>query len=235
MQLFYTPDIISNIYQLNEQESKHCIRVLRLKKGDGLFLTDGRGNLFETRLIEDGIRKCMVEIIDKKSEFGKRNYNVHLAVAPTKNINRFEWFLEKVVEIGVDEITPMICEHSERRIVKTERLEKIVVAALKQSLKAYLPKLNETKTFDELINVNQDCEKYIAFCDGNPALLKDVYRKGKDVLIMIGPEGDFSKTEVEMAESKGFIPVSLGKSRLRTETAAIVSCHTIELINETGN
>jgi 16S rRNA (uracil1498-N3)-methyltransferase len=232
MQLFYTPDIKSNAYQLNEQESKHCIRVLRLKNGDGLFLTDGRGNLFETRLIEDGIKKCVVEIIDKKSEFGKRKYNVHLAVAPTKNINRFEWFLEKAVEIGVDEISPLICEHSERRIVKTERLEKIIVSALKQSLKAYLPKLNEAKTFAEFINTNQDREKYIAFCDGNPTLLKDVYRKGKDVLIMIGPEGDFSKTEVEMAELKSFTPVSLGKSRLRTETAAIVSCHTIELINE---
>ncbi len=235
MQLFYTPDIESNVYQLNEQESKHCVRVLRLKKGDSIFLTDGRGNLFETRLIDDGIRKCVVEIIDKKSKFEKRNYYIHLAVAPTKNINRFEWFLEKVVEIGVDEITPIICDHSERRVVKTERLEKIMVSALKQSLKAYLPKLNDTKNFSEIININQDCEKYIAWCDGNPTLLKNIYSKGKEVLILIGPEGDFSKTEVEMAESKGFIPVSLGKSRLRTETAAIVSCHTIELINETGN
>jgi len=232
MQLFFTPDIKSNVYQLNEQESKHCIRVLRLKNGDGIFLTDGRGNLFETRLIEDGIKKCVVEIIDKKIEFGKRNYKVHLAVAPTKNINRYEWFLEKAVEIGVDEISPLICEHSERRIVKTERLEKIIVSALKQSLKAYLPKINEAKPFNEFIKVNRDCEKYITFCEGNPKLLKDVYNKGKDVLIMIGPEGDFSKAEVEMAESKGFIPVSLGKSRLRTETAAIVSCHTIELLNQ---
>ncbi|MBI9037459.1 MAG: 16S rRNA (uracil(1498)-N(3))-methyltransferase [Bacteroidales bacterium] len=232
MQLFYTPDIESNIYQLNEQESKHCVRVLRLKKGDKIFLTDGKGNLFETGLIEDGIKKCIVEIIEKKSEFGKRNYNVHLAVAPTKNINRFEWFLEKAVEIGVDEISPMICEHSERRILKTERLNKIIISALKQSLKTYLPKLNKTKSFSEIINSNRDCEKYIAYCDGNPPFLKDIYLKGKDVLIMIGPEGDFSKAEVEMAASKGIAPISLGKSRLRTETAAIVSCHTIELLNE---
>ena len=232
MQLFYTPDIESNIYQLNEQESKHCVRVLRLKKGDCIFLTNGKGNLFETRLIEDGIKKCVVKIIETKTEFGKRNYNVHLAVAPTKNINRFEWFLEKAVEIGVDEISPIICEHSERRILKTERLDKIIISALKQSLKTYLPKLNKAKSFSEIINTNQDCEKYIAYCEGNPPLLKDIYRKGKDVLIIIGPEGDFSKTEVEMAESQGFTSVSLGKSRLRTETAAIVSCHTIELINE---
>lgn len=231
MHLFYSPDIKSNQYTLPEEESKHCIKVLRLKKGDIIHLSDGIGNLFETVIAEDHPKRCLLEVINVLNEYGKKDFKVHMAVAPTKNINRFEWFLEKATEIGVDEITPLICEHSERKIIKPERLKKVITAAMKQSLKAYHPVLNETIIFKKLIK--QYKNGYIAYCsDEFRDHLKSVYQKGEDALILIGPEGDFSTQEVEMAIEAGFKPVSLGSSRLRTETAAIAACHIINLRNE---
>jgi 16S rRNA (uracil1498-N3)-methyltransferase len=232
MNLFYTPKINSEIYILDQEESRHCIKVLRLKTGDEIFLTDGKGNLFKCKLIEDNPKKCTVRVIDIQKEYKKPDVKIHMAVAPTKNISRFEWFLEKATEIGVDEITPIISEHSERKIIKPERLTKVITAALKQSLKAYHPILNEVQNFKKFINIDFAGEKYVGFCEDNPKLLKTVYPKGKDVLILIGPEGDFSKKEIQIAKEKGFIPISLGESRLRTETAAVVACHSINFINE---
>lgn len=237
MHLFYTPDIDSEIYTLSEDESKHAIRVLRLVVGDTIQLIDGKGNLFQAVVAEDHPKRCTVHVTDIQKEYGKRNFRLHIAMAPTKNIERTEWFLEKAVEIGLDAYTPIQCEHSERVIVKTERLHKIIVSAMKQSLKAFEPVLDEPVSFGNFIKTAKAFEgrKFIAHCErasSDPGLLKNVYAKGSDAMILIGPEGDFSKEEINLAVQNGFVPVSLGKSRLRTETAALVACHTINLLNE---
>ena len=162
MHLFYSPDISSNIYTLPADESKHCIKVLRLITGDTVHLTDGKGNLYETKIIEANIKKCVLEVINTQNKVGKRDFNIHIAVAPTKNINRFEWFLEKATETGIDQITPIICEHSERKIIKPERLNKVITTAMKQSFKTYHPILRETIRLKDFINKDFNGEKYIA-------------------------------------------------------------------------
>ncbi|WP_159517061.1 16S rRNA (uracil(1498)-N(3))-methyltransferase [Sunxiuqinia indica] len=231
MQLFYTPDINADDYCLNETESKHAVRVLRLNVGDSIQLIDGKGNFYEARITDAHPKKCQVHVIKKVCEFGKRNNYLHLAVAPTKNIDRFEWFLEKATEIGIDEITPILCEHSERKVVKHERLEKVIVSAMKQSLKAYLPKLNHLTPINDLINSSSESKKFIAHCyELDKRILKNELESGDSNLILIGPEGDFSENEVTLAIDKQFIPISLGESRLRTETAAVVACHTVNLL-----
>lgn len=233
MHLFYTPDIVSDHYELNDEESRHCIKVLRRRKGDIISLTDGKGNLYAAELVNDNPKKCKLNIIEINSHFGQRNFNIHLAVAPTKNINRFEWFLEKATEIGIDEITPVICENSERKTLNQNRMKKILVAALKQSLKAYLPKLNEPLHFNDLIKKQSQIKKYIAYIDDDVTLtLKNDYKKGENVILLIGPEGDFSLSELNLARQHEFYPISLGNSRLRTETAAVVACSTIHFLNE---
>ncbi len=233
MQLFYTPDIISDRHELNAEESKHCIRVLRRKRGDIIQLTDGKGNLYHAELINDDPKKCLLKVLKTESEFGGRNFNIHLVVAPTKNNSRFEWFLEKATEIGIDEITPLICENSERKALNRERMQKILISALKQSRKAYLPVLNEAVDFSEFIQRESHSNKYIAFIDKSVTqTLQSDYKSGEDVLILIGPEGDFSINEIKLAKQHGYYPISLGKSRLRTETAAVVACHAIHVLNE---
>jgi 16S rRNA (uracil1498-N3)-methyltransferase len=232
MYLFYTPDTGGNIYTLSEEESHHCTKALRLKKDSIIHLTDGKGNLFKCIIIADDHKRCTVRIEETIKNFGKRNYSIHLAVAPTKNTDRFEWFLEKATEIGVDEITPLICEHSERTKLKTDRFQKVIISAMKQSLKAYLPKLNEPCTFAEFMKKDFTDEKFIASCNESNSSLKGIYQKGRNVLVLIGPEGDFSNKEIESAKKCTFTAVNLGDSRLRTETAAVVACHTINLINE---
>jgi len=233
MQFFYTPDISDNTYTFSKEESRHCIKVLRKKVGDGIHLVDGKGNLYHTTLIDDDPKGCTVEVKQKEVDFNKRNYRIHMVVSPTKNNDRFEWFLEKVTELGVDEITPIICQNSERKVIKAERLNKILVAAMKQSLKAYLPQLNEAVSWKEFIEKKFNTERFIAHCgEGSKTPLKQWLKPQQDVMILIGPEGDFSDTEVIEAMSSGFVPVSLGKSRLRTETAAVAACHTINLTNE---
>ena len=232
MQLFYCPEIDSESCLLNEEESKHCLRVLRHRKGDEIFLVDGEGGFYKAEIINDNKKNCELKIIVKKAEFGKRNYHLHIAIAPTKNIERFEWFLEKSTEIGIDEITPFICEHSERKEVKIERLNKVLVSAMKQSIKAYLPKLNKQVKFIDFVKKNFTGQKYICSCDAEKnSSLKNFYKKQNDVLLLVGPEGDFSKEEINHAEANGFKIITLGESRLRTETAGIVACEIINFIN----
>lgn len=231
MHLFYCPDIVNDKYTLSTEESRHCIKVLRLKIDDKIFLTDGRGKLFETIIIDDNPKRCSLQIV-KTEQHEAEQPHIHIAVAPTKNISRFEWFLEKATEIGISEITPLICENSERRIVKVDRLEKVMVAAMKQSLKTHLPKLNEALAFKEIIQKDKASERFIAYCsDEYRDLLKDKAKKGSNNLILIGPEGDFSLIEIQLAFENGFQAVSLGNSRLRTETAALAACFTLNLLN----
>jgi 16S rRNA (uracil1498-N3)-methyltransferase len=234
MQLFYCPDINPNqIYTLGKEESQHCVKVLRLKENDTLFLTDGQGNLYKAEIVEAMPRSCSVRIIETQVEYGKRDYYLHVAIAPTKNIARIEWFLEKATEMGIDEITPIICEHSERDIIKNERLEKIIVSAMKQSLKAYLPKLNEAIPIKNLIQNSKEENKLICYCqDDDRKKIQDIYKPKESVLIIIGPEGDFSEKEVKEALNNNFQKITLGKERLRTETAGLYAVQSIHFLNQ---
>jgi 16S rRNA (uracil1498-N3)-methyltransferase len=233
LQLFYAPGIAGDIHTLDEEESRHCSRVLRLGRGDIIYLTDGRGSLFEAEIISTG-KACQVRITGtRQSTDSQRPYRLHIAIAPTKNIDRFEWFLEKATEIGIDEITPLICEHSERRQMRLDRLEKVITSAMKQSLKFWHPVLHEPVDFSKFTGNKIDGDKFIAFITEGAPLLQHISKKGNDTTILIGPEGDFSPAEVEMAKIAGYSVVSLGNSRLRTETAGIVACHTICLMNTT--
>ncbi len=233
MQLFYVTGIEGNACVLGEEESWHCVRVLRLNVGALIDITDGLGKFYQGRLAKVHHKGCLVEIVKVTAREHRRPWRLHVAMAPTKNIERFEWFLEKATEIGVDEIGILLCEHSERKVVKQQRLEKVLVAAMKQSLKCWLPKLNEPVNFKNFVKQPFTGQKMIAWCEtGLESELPDLYQKGSDVLVLIGPEGDFSKAEVDLALQSGFIPVSLGDSRLRTETAGIVCCDTIEILNK---
>lgn len=232
MALFYVPNLTAGCI-LPEDESQHAVKVLRLQAGDNITVVDGAGGYYKAVITNPHHKHCAFEITETQLEFGKRNYKLHIAIAPTKNIERLEWFIEKVTEIGIDEITPIICRHSERKVIKEERLEKIIVSAAKQSLKAYFPKLNPLSTFDQLLQKHEAAQKFIAHCyEEDKRLLQTEIGKSTDVLILIGPEGDFSMEEVQKAISAGFKPVSLGESRLRTETAGVVACHTVALMNQ---
>lgn len=233
MYLFYAPTISSDTYSLTQEESKHCIKVLRLSKGDTIHLTDGKGKLILAELVDDSIKSCKVKVLEEQLVEDKSPFKIHIAIAPTKNTSRFEWFVEKATEIGVNQITPIFCTHSERTRLKHERVERIIQVAAKQSVKYVFPILNQGTDFSAFIKGNYSGAKYIAYCgDEEKSELKKVYEKGEDALILIGPEGDFSKDEVEAAKKNDFIPVSLGTSRLRTETAGVVACHTIHIIND---
>jgi 16S rRNA (uracil1498-N3)-methyltransferase len=232
MYLFYSPVVTQGLNILGEQESWHCTRVLRLTEGGTIHLADGRGNLYECMIRIADPKKCVVNVVSVQAKYLKRKNYLHIGIAPTKSMDRFEWFVEKATEIGIDEITPVFCAHSERIRIKTERLQKILVAAMKQSLKAYLPILNEPNELKNFFNKNFTGQKFIASCEScEEDELQKVYQKGSDALILIGPEGDFSPEEIALAKKQGFIPISLGKSRLRTETAGIVVCQTITLLN----
>lgn len=238
MHLFYTADLKpdQSLFQLSEEESKHAVRVLRLNVGDQVQLIDGVGGFYEAEIADAHPKRTQLRILNYTAEFQKPNYHLHIAVAPTKNIDRIEWFLEKATEIGIQEITPIISEHSERKEVKTERLNKVIVSAMKQSLKAYMPLLNEAISLDTFLNkagADKDLKKAIAHCeeDAEKKYLNQEFERGQRYLILIGPEGDFSPSEIEKAISAGFIPVSLGEARLRTETAALYACTEIALLN----
>lgn len=238
MQLFYAPDFTAPCHTLDEEESKHCVRVLRLAEGDTLYITDGRGNLFHCRITQAHPKRCEVEVIDCTHEYEKRPYRLALAVAPTKNIDRFEWFLEKATEVGVDEIIPLECSHSERRALKTERSGKVITAAVKQSLKAYHPLLHELTDFRKVVAAPFDGRRFIAHCapaqsGAGKRYLPRVLKKNEKVLILIGPEGDFSPEEITFALANGFEEISLGSQRLRTETAAVVAATAVAIANET--
>lgn len=234
MHLFYSSVIQEDSTFLSKEESHHCIKVMRFQAGKIIFLADGRGNLFKTSITEPDPKKCGIEIVEVYKEYQKRNYYIHIVIAPTKNIDRIEWFVEKAVELGVDEITFLLCDRSERRHIKLERLEKVAVSAMKQSLKAYLPKLNELVKFETFVKQPlQQSENYIAYLpEMPPPLLKNDIKSNTSYSILIGPEGDFSEREIGWALKNNYKAVSLGKSRLRTETAGIAACHLFNLKND---
>ncbi|UGS22500.1 16S rRNA (uracil(1498)-N(3))-methyltransferase [Flavobacterium channae] len=234
MQLFYNPDIKqgNKTFFFDKEESKHIVKVLRKKEGDKVFITNGLGFLFESEIILASEKKCEVQITLETFQ-EPNSFYTHIAVAPTKMNDRLEWFLEKATEIGIHEITPIICDHSERKVYKIDRAEKIIQAAMKQSLHYYIPKINEPISFLQFVKSNVEGQKFIAHCEetDKKSFQKEI-TKNEKVTILIGPEGDFSTKEINLAIENNFIPVTLGNTRLRTETAALVSCHTIALLNE---
>ena len=232
MHVFYTPDILTNP-ELPEEEAKHCLRVLRLSPGDEITLTDGKGYFYKAEITIANNKRCLVSIRETTYQEPLWSRHIHIAMAPTKNMDRNEWFAEKATEIGIDELTFLDCRFSERKTIKIERIEKTMISAIKQSLKARLPIVHEITSFDTFIEQPFDGQKFIAHCyPGEKPLLKDVLQPGEDALVLIGPEGDFSEKEVEKAIEKGFVPISLGKSRLRTETAALVACMTMNIVGQ---
>ncbi|MFH6968008.1 16S rRNA (uracil(1498)-N(3))-methyltransferase [Flavobacterium sp. YO64] len=237
MQLFYNPDIdeTTKSFSFDKEESKHIIKVLRKKDSDILHVTNGSGLLFETEITLASDNKCIVEVLSiKKSPEPK--FRLHLAVAPTKMNDRFEWFLEKATEIGIQEITPIICDRSERKVINLERFEKIILSAMKQSNETFLPKLNDAVSFKEFIKQKNKGLQFIAHCEEtDKRSLKDALKPNEDVTLLIGPEGDFSDKEIALAIENNFQPVTLGNTRLRTETAAVVACHSVVFFNEVSN
>jgi len=228
--LFYQPGIPEGIHHLDREESHHVIRVLRMSEGQNLDLTDGRGFFYVARITKADPKKCEFEIVNKR-EAPKRNFHIHIAIAPTKNMDRTEWFIEKAIEIGVDQISFLLCKNSERKVINQERIEKIAISAMKQSQQAWFPRLSQMIPFKEIISTQSD-QKFIAYVDSeNPKHLKDSISSGKKYLVLIGPEGDFSKEELTQAINSGFEKVSLGANRLRTETAGLAAVHILNLKN----
>jgi 16S rRNA (uracil1498-N3)-methyltransferase len=224
MKLFFHPNPVVDA-ALNEEESMHAIKVLRLKEKDLIHIIDGKGNLYEAEINKAHAKKCGFRILTDKNEKKKHSYYLHIAIAPTKNIDRIEWFVEKAVEIGIDEITFLQCEHSERKNINQERIEKIAVSAMKQSMNLYLPILNEMTSFSKFLSLPKKENCFIAHLeDGERKLFKKEINNSENILILIGPEGDFSKEEIKEALAQRYVPVSLGESRLRTETAALAAC-----------
>ncbi len=233
MHLFYTPDI-AHSHELPADEAAHALRVLRLQPGDEVRLTDGQGGFYHARISECNRKRCMVEVIEQEEQAPLWRGHLHLALAPTKNMDRMEWLAEKATEIGFDELTFLNCQWSERRIVKGERIEKILISAMKQSLKARLPKLNDITDFAQFVKQPVGGQKFIAHChEGEKSPLRQALQPGQDALVLIGPEGDFSPDEVALAVAEGFTPVTLGHTRLRTETAALVAVHLMNLAHST--
>jgi len=233
MQLFYDPKLDGSFKQFffSEEESKHIVRVLRKTVGDVLKITNGKGVLFEAEILEANAKKCKAQITSEEKTIA-RLHRLHLAVAPTKMNDRFEWFLEKATEIGINEITPILCDHSERRVIKEGRFQKVLQSAMKQSLQTYLPKLHPLTPFDDFVAQAKGDLQFIAHCqEGEKLELKRRAAPDKDIIILIGPEGDFSKREIDLAHAQGYLPIALGRNRLRTETAALVACTTIAVIN----
>lgn len=231
MQLFYAYKIEQNIAWLDQEESRHCTKTLRKQIGDSISFTDGCGKIYQGELIDISKKTCQLKIVETIRHDTDKKFKLHIAIAPTKNISRLEWFLEKSTEFGIDEISFLLCQRSERKHIRLDRLEKIVRSAAKQSLKSYFPKLNDLVKFNDFVSSNETTYKAIAHC--NESTLPHFKTKiptENDILILIGPEGDFSEEEVMKAEQHGFQSVGLGSSRLRTETAGIAACHTVHLI-----
>lgn len=234
MQLFYASDITPPQYTLSAEESRHAVRVLRLGVGDTLYITDGRGNLHRCRVLSDSDKHCTVAVEQTITEFEKRPYKLTMAVAPTKNIDRYEWFLEKATEIGVDRFVALETEHSERKVIKPEREMKVITAAVKQSLKAYHPELEDMTKFKQFVTRPFDGRKFIAHCADAvvcKSYLASTLKASEDVLILIGPEGDFSAEEVALAVENGFEEITLGTQRFRTETAAVMAVAMVSVVN----
>jgi 16S rRNA (uracil1498-N3)-methyltransferase len=234
MQVFYAPDIKNNSYTLDENESKHLIRVLRMTKGTEVRLIDGKGNLYEGIIEIPDQKKCTIAITGMIRDFEKRNYNLHIAISPLKNPERFEWFIEKSVEIGIDEITPIICRNTEKAGLKSDRINNIIISAMKQSLKATKTILNAPCPFNDFIMRNHEGIRMIAHCNVlyKRSRISELYSKKENPVILIGPEGDFSVGEINKAAENGYLQVHLGNSRLRTETAGVAACHSIYFMNQ---
>ncbi|WET02089.1 16S rRNA (uracil(1498)-N(3))-methyltransferase [Flavobacterium sp. YJ01] len=234
MQLFFNPNIdeTTESFSFDKEESRHIIKVLRKKDSDILQVTNGSGLLFETQITLASDNKCTVEVLSIKNA-EKPKFHLHLAVAPTKMNDRFEWFLEKATEIGIQEITPIFCDRSERKVINRDRFEKIILSAMKQCNETFLPKLNEAVSFKDFIKQKNNGLQLIAHCEEtDKKSLKEVLKSNEDVTILIGPEGDFSEKEIALALENNYKPVTLGNTRLRTETAAVVACHSVVFFNE---
>jgi 16S rRNA (uracil1498-N3)-methyltransferase len=235
MNIFYCPDIASGEAILSPEESAHCIRVLRLGQGEKVQVIDGKGGFYAATIAVPDAKKCRLEILETLEHRKARDYKIEVAIAPTKNMDRFEWFIEKSVEIGIDMITPLLCHRSERRVLKTDRLQKLILSSMKQAIIPYRPVLNELTVFKSyLANPGiPEYNRFIAHCeDTGRKKIQEVCKAGKDAVVLIGPEGDFAPEEIALAVKHGFIPVSLGVNRLRTETAGIVACNILNFINE---
>jgi 16S rRNA (uracil1498-N3)-methyltransferase len=229
--LFYQPLLEEGVYYLDEEESRHCIKVLRKQSGDQIRITDGKGFFYDAIVTKADPRKCTFDIRQKFEEKATP-FAIHIAIAPTKNADRLEWFVEKTVEIGIDTITLLNCRNSERTFTKTDRLKKVAISAMKQSVKARIPLIQEMAPFSPFVASSTEEEKFIAFVDfDNTNHLKAVASASKTYVVLIGPEGDFSDEELGLATANGFKKISLGNSRLRTETAGIVACHILNLVN----
>lgn len=238
MHLFLSPDTNAPYATLLPDESRHCVRVLRMGVGDEVWVTSGNGVMCRARIADPDDKACSVEIVERIEDYGRRPFHLHLLVAPTKNTARIEWLVEKAVEIGVDRITPVICDHSERGTQKTDRLDRIALSAMKQSLKALRPQIDAPvrlidaiHSMDSITSIHSI--KYICYCSGDERrTLHESYTPGTDVVVLIGPEGDFSPREIEAALAAGFLPVTLGDSRLRTETAALYAVTALNFMND---
>ena len=232
MHLFYTPEITGDSHILEEQESKHAIRVLRLTEGDNVILIDGIGGWYEARIEGEHPKACVLSIISHSDNYKPLPYQLHIAISPTKNMDRFEWFLEKATEIGISRVTPLICKRSERKQLKMDRLDRILVSAMKQSLKAFKPVLSDPAPMTQFLKQKQQGTLGIAHCYPLDRLsLSDIEKSGK-YTILVGPEGDFSEEELEAAITAGYRPLHLGESRLRTETAGVHICSAISILNQ---
>lgn len=232
MNLFYQPDIPNGIRNLDPEESRHCSKVLRKKPGDAIQITDGKGTLYQATLTESKPGAVCSFKIDSTEQEVKRPFYIHMALAPTKNPDRTEWFVEKAIEIGVDEISFILCDNSERAALKTDRLEKLAVSAMKQSLRYTLAKINHMVLLKDFVKSASTASKFIAYVDHtNPDHLQRQATPKSEYVVLIGPEGDFSKKELELTLENGYKKVSLGPNRLRTETAGLAACHILNLIN----
>lgn len=233
MNVFYLPDATEGMVSFSEEESKHCVKVLRMQEGDRFCVTDGKGSLYDGELAEAHPKRAVACLSNWRPGYDNRTFTLEIAIAPTKLNERTEWFLEKATEIGIDRVRLFASYHSERRVANVERFRKVMIAAMKQSIKSRLPEIEDVVDFNKLVKQPFDGQKFIAWIDDNVTdQLCDKYEKGKNALVLIGPEGDFSPEEAKLAMDNGFIPVSLGEARLRTETAAVVACHTIQLLNQ---
>ncbi len=241
MHIFYQPDLTQNEIFLDEEESKHCVRVLRMKIGEEVELVDGKGTSAIAKIIDDHPKRCLLNIINRKSQIVNRKYYLHIAIAPTKNFDRIEWFIEKAVEVGIDEISFIECKNSERAKVNMQRCEKVAISAMKQSIQFWLPKINDVRKSDEVMKgLNDEELKLIAFCETdtkqtlhqhiNQSTVTSSEVEKHQITILIGPEGDFTKEEVELALKNNFKTVSFGENRLRTETAALYACMAINVL-----
>jgi 16S rRNA (uracil1498-N3)-methyltransferase len=233
MQIFYTVNVSEGKALFSREESMHCLRVLRMRRGESIRFTDGLGNLYEGVIVDDDPTAMTTTVMSVEHDQGRRGYRLHMAISPLKNEDRLEWFIEKAVEIGINEITPLVCSRTEKRRIRRERLQGLILSAMKQSVKCYLPRLNDPVTFNDFVDVIREGKKIIACCD--PAVeripITSSFSRGEDVTILIGPEGDFTAEEVARAVKGGFAPVHIGPSRLRTETAGVAACCSVYLAN----